>query len=154
MVATNSFHGVQSRNVGKESPQLIICTFRADGPKAQLTGNLPSMHVRSGNTSGSTIVPACSPQHPPFLRLERVIRLRWGLFSEVRGTRSTKCFPIDFLIDWWIAKRKESNDTQDTDKVSGSSVVYRSISSVCVFIKLHITTQSGPVILVILCHSH
>ena len=25
---------------------------------------------------------------------------------------------------------------------------------VCVFIKLHITTQSGPVILVILCHSH
>ena len=24
----------------------------------------------------------------------------------------------------------------------------------CVFIKLHITAQSGPVILVILCHSH
>ena len=27
-------------------------------------------------------------------------------------------------------------------------------NSVCVFIKLHITAQSGPVILVILCHSH
>ena len=26
--------------------------------------------------------------------------------------------------------------------------------SMYVFIKLHITTQSGPVILVILCHSH
>ena len=26
--------------------------------------------------------------------------------------------------------------------------------SVCVFIRLHITAQSGPVILVILCHSH
>ena len=25
---------------------------------------------------------------------------------------------------------------------------------VCVFIKLHITARSGPVILVILCHSH
>ena len=25
---------------------------------------------------------------------------------------------------------------------------------VCVFTKLHITAQSGPVILVILCHSH
>ena len=25
---------------------------------------------------------------------------------------------------------------------------------VCVFIELHITAQSGPVILVILCHSH
>ena len=25
---------------------------------------------------------------------------------------------------------------------------------VCVFIKLHITAQSGPVMLVILCHSH
>ena len=25
---------------------------------------------------------------------------------------------------------------------------------VCVFIKLHITAQSGPVILVVLCHSH
>ena len=25
---------------------------------------------------------------------------------------------------------------------------------VCVFIKLHIIAQSGPVILVILCHSH
>ena len=37
--------------------------------------------------------------------------------------------------------------------------VYRMIKEalyVCmyVFIKLHITTQSGPVILVILCHSH
>ena len=27
-------------------------------------------------------------------------------------------------------------------------------SCMYVFIKLHITTQSGPVILVILCHSH
>ena len=26
--------------------------------------------------------------------------------------------------------------------------------SVCVFIKMHITAQSGPVTLVILCHSH
>ena len=25
---------------------------------------------------------------------------------------------------------------------------------VCVFIKLHITAQSGPVLLVIICHSH
>ena len=25
---------------------------------------------------------------------------------------------------------------------------------VCVFVELHITAQSGPVILVILCHSH
>ena len=25
---------------------------------------------------------------------------------------------------------------------------------VCVFIELHITAQSGPVVLVILCHSH
>ena len=28
------------------------------------------------------------------------------------------------------------------------------IMCVCVFIKLHITAQSGPVILVIICHSH
>ena len=28
------------------------------------------------------------------------------------------------------------------------------VGVVCVFIKLHITAQSGPVILVILCHSH
>ena len=28
------------------------------------------------------------------------------------------------------------------------------IRPVCVFIKLHITAQSGPVILVILCYSH
>ena len=31
---------------------------------------------------------------------------------------------------------------------------WRNETCVCVFIKLHITTQSGPVILVILCHSH
>ena len=30
----------------------------------------------------------------------------------------------------------------------------RACVCVCVFIKLHITAQSGPVILVILCHSH
>ena len=31
---------------------------------------------------------------------------------------------------------------------------HRRCLCVCVFIKLHITAQSGPVILVILCHSH
>ena len=31
---------------------------------------------------------------------------------------------------------------------------YQDFVCVCVFIKLHITAQSGPVILVILCHSH
>ena len=37
-----------------------------------------------------------------------------------------------------------------------SPQVFRTLHTrcVCVFIKLHITTQSGPVILVILCHSH
>ena len=33
-------------------------------------------------------------------------------------------------------------------------VCYRVCVCVCVFIKLHITAQSGLVILVILCHSH
>ena len=39
-------------------------------------------------------------------------------------------------------------------------VIYSFYATACnppsmyVFIKLHITTQSGPVILVILCHSH
>ena len=33
----------------------------------------------------------------------------------------------------------------------GSSLV---CMYVCIFIELHITAQSGPVILVILCHSH
>ena len=32
--------------------------------------------------------------------------------------------------------------------------VWRVAVCLCVFIKLHITAQSGPVILVILCHSH
>ena len=31
---------------------------------------------------------------------------------------------------------------------------YVPLVCVCVFIKLHITAQSGPIILVILCHSH
>ena len=35
------------------------------------------------------------------------------------------------------------------EKPGGSMIL-----CVCVFIKLHITTQSGPVILVIICHSH
>ena len=34
-------------------------------------------------------------------------------------------------------------------KTTGATGMY-----VCIFIKLHITAQSGPVILVILCHSH
>ena len=44
------------------------------------------------------------------------------------------------------------------EKDSAVSFVDREVEfvcvCVCVFIKLHITTQSGPVILVILCHSH
>ena len=31
---------------------------------------------------------------------------------------------------------------------------FRIFMCVCVFSKLHMTAQSGPVILVILCHSH
>ena len=38
--------------------------------------------------------------------------------------------------------------SQEEDKVKTKH------KKVCVFIKLHITAQSGPVILVILCHSH
>ena len=33
-------------------------------------------------------------------------------------------------------------------------ILYVCVVCVYIFIKLHITAQSGPVILVILCHSH
>ena len=51
----------------------------------------------------------------------------------------------------------DKNRTHDfrTSKCAGYllDLVYKYIC-VCVFIQLHITAQSGPVILVILCHSH
>ena len=78
------------------------------------TGNLPSVHVCSGDTSGTTIVPTCSSHSPPFLRLEGVIRLKRDWFRVVRGTRSTKHVTIDLSLV--VAKREGSNDTQDTNK--------------------------------------
>ena len=35
-----------------------------------------------------------------------------------------------------------------------STIMCVCVCGVCVFIKLHITAQSGPVILVIICHTH
>ena len=72
------------------------------------------------------------------------------------------------LIDMCIAttfsdrtqKKFVSNQLKEnyicTDGCRANSIlVYQVICMcVCVFIKLHITAQSGPVILVILCHSH
>ena len=44
--------------------------------------------------------------------------------------------------------------TSDQTRVCVCVCVYLLNVCVCVFIELHITTQSGPVILVIICHSH
>ena len=62
------------------------------------------------------------------------------------------CFQGDYP---WAT---ETNwDDLNRDKKGGVFCIFASLEMcvcVCVFIKLHITTQSGPVILVILCHSH
>ena len=56
--------------------------------------------------------------------------------------------------------RVDDGDVEEKSLILESGVVVeecpcvRVCVSVCVFIKLHITTQSGPVILVIICHSH
>ena len=66
-------------HIGEELPRAepVVCmSFRADWPLST-SGNLPGMHV-PGIPSGTTILPTCSPQYSPFLRLERVIRLRRG----------------------------------------------------------------------------
>ena len=51
--------------------------------------------------------------------------------------------------------RVDDGDVEEKSLILESRVVVEEMY-VCmyVFIKLHITTQSGPVILVILCHSH
>ena len=59
--------------------------------------------------------------------------LRKPLFRRDKG--DTLSLLIQFLLKPWVIG------------------VYVCVCA-CVFIKLHITTQSGPVILVILCHSH
>ena len=43
---------------------------------------------------------------------------------------------------------------QVIEEVVWSSWTVHSDEEVCMFLKLHITAQSGPVILGILCHSH
>ena len=45
---------------------LYLCPFWASAPMCT-TGNVPSMHVCSGDTTGTTIVPTCSPQYSPLL---------------------------------------------------------------------------------------
>ena len=67
-------------DVGKELSWVGLVVFVPfkDGLTNSTTGKLPSMHVRSGNTSGTTIVLTCSSQYPSLLRLEHVIRLRLG----------------------------------------------------------------------------
>ena len=63
----------------------------------------------------------------------------------------TKCFDI-FSPDYYWGMLRRSGCIQiflQTLPIKFNVCVY-----VCVFIKLHISAQSGPVILVILCHSH
>ena len=57
-----------------------------------------------------------------------------------------------------LASRAADNARSDLqaalEEVANAEKIIRRCVCVCVFIKLHITTHSGPVILVILCHSH
>ena len=50
--------------------------------------------------------------------------------------------------------RKAHKQASDTEAMRGRQAGIDPCVCVCVFIKLYITAQSGPVILVILCHSH
>ena len=69
MVPTTLVSRSGVRDVGKELPRVEPVVFMLFwGEQApSTTGNLPSMHVSSGDTSATTVVPACSPQYsPPF----------------------------------------------------------------------------------------
>ena len=48
----------------------------------------------------------------------------------------------------------EEADQPEEEEAAEEVCVVRVSVCVCVFIKLNITAQSGPLILVILCHSH
>ena len=67
MVPTTLVSRSLVRYVGKELPRVgPVFTCAVQGRQAlSTTGNLPSMHVRSGDASGTTIVLTCSPQYPP-----------------------------------------------------------------------------------------
>ena len=57
--------------------------------------------------------------------------------------------------EWLNPSRKKNEGTHRRKKVDRKScVTFLLCMYVCIFIKLHITAQSGPVIRVILCHSH
>ena len=66
------------------------------GEQAQsTTGNISRMHM-FGDTLGPTIfVRGALHSTPPFLRLERVTRLKRGWFRVVRDTRSIKRVTCD-----------------------------------------------------------
>ena len=76
----NGPHKVVSRresgDVGKE-PRHIYFMSLAEADWHHYIGNFLNV-LCSGDTSGSTIVPACFLQYPLFLRFEPVIRLRRG----------------------------------------------------------------------------
>ena len=57
---------------------LYLCSFWVSAPKCT-TGNVPSMHVYSGDTIGTTIVPTCSPQYSPLFASRACDTVETGL---------------------------------------------------------------------------
>ena len=64
------------------------------------------------------------------------------------------CMYVCILIKLHITAQSESFYATRIDSPKGVCMYVCMYVCMHVFIKLHITTQSGPVILVILCHSH
>ena len=76
-------------------------------------------------------------------------------FSGTHGDRGIFIFPVQLTTN--LDENNSAQTSTDCCTVVCKQTVqlqYVLCVYACVFIKLHITTQSGPVILVILCHSH
>ena len=107
-----------SDDVGKELPRnkSVLCgSLWASGPMKHHRKGFQDACLFRGYPLGSNIVVRGGLHStPPFLRLERVIRSRWGWFRLVRGTRSTNRVTCDLSS---VGKQEGNNQmTQDTVK--------------------------------------
>ena len=84
---------------------------------------------------------------------------KWRKISlrEVTGIQASKQRTAEGVAGSFMCAMRLVDPLALFSSLPSSSYICQAVNvcvCVCVFIKLHITTQSGPVILVILCHSH
>ena len=96
--------------------------------------------------------------------MENLIKCHEEVLYSLQPMIPPQRFDIPSPPDWGMLRKprcvqiflQKINKAQE-ESMKSRYLVHKIVAQcvwVCIFIKLHVTAQSGPVIVVILCHSH